>query len=259
LYHIQCLFNPAKAIAQHNVDDDFQGKVPETRVDLLFRKLSMKRIRVWNVGVQCMQIEMAWRDERVNVFALSGVLMSVRLEPQLFVCKKRPIGHRGPFVLDPRKARPRLQLSQLGMLAQEQAAQMQYPLSYVTEVDSYLHVPVNYDVFSGLCAEGWFSLWNPSGPLSYFEDLHDGYLALMRVSRLDTEIPEELLEHGRSGANFVYYLDPPVTVDKLHPIMKPYVYEQRVADLRAYLTEHGWLLGEAEPTDSEEAETESLF
>jgi hypothetical protein len=41
--------------------------------------------------------------------------------------------------------------------------------------------------------------------------------------------------------------------------MKPYVYEQRVADLRAYLTEHGWLLGEAEPTDSEEAETESLF
>jgi hypothetical protein len=211
------------------------------------------------MGVRRMQIEMAWRDERVNVFALSGVLMSVRLEPQLFVCKKRPIGHRGPFVLDPRRSRPRFQLSELGMLAQEQAAQMQYPLSYVTEVDSYLHVPVTYEVFSGLCAEGWFSLWNPSAALSYFEDLHDGYLALMRVSRLDAEIPEELLKHGRSGANFVYYLDPPVTVEKLHPIMKPHIYQQRIADLKSYLAEHGWLLGESEPIDLGEPETESLF
>jgi hypothetical protein len=219
----------------------------------------MRRTGVRKSGVQFMQIEMAWRDERVNVFALSGVLMSVSLEPQLFVCKKRPIGHRGPFLLDPRRSRPRFQLSALGTLAQEQAAQIQYSLSYVAEVDTYLHVPVNYDVFSGLCAEGWFSLWNPSGPLSYFDDLRDGYLALMRVSHLDVEIPEESLEHGRSGANFIYYLDPPVTVEKLHPVQKRFVYEQRVADLRNYLSEHGWLLGEAEPTESEEAQTESLF
>jgi hypothetical protein len=211
------------------------------------------------VEVRRMQVEMAWRDERVNVFALSGVSMGIHLEPQLFVCKKRPIGHRGPFVLDPRKGRPRFQLSQLGAVAQEKANEAEYPLSYVAEVDSYLHIPVNYAVFAGLCAEGWFSLWNPSAPLSYFEDLHDGYLALMRVSHLDAEIPEQLLEHGRSGANFIYYLDPPVTVGKLHPIQKPFVREQRVADLKAYLTEHGWLLGEAEPTKSEEAETESLF
>lgn len=206
-----------------------------------------------------MQIEMAWRDERVNVFALSGVSMGIRLEPQLFVCKKRPIGHRGPFVLDPRKGRPRFQLSQLGAVAQENANGDEYPLSYVAEVDSYLHIPVNYAVFAGLCSEGWFSLWNPSAPLAYFEDLHDGYLALMRVSHLDAEIPEELLEHGRSGANFIYYLDPPVTVDKLHPIMKPHIYEQYVADLSAYLSEHGWLLGEEGPTASGELETESLF
>ena len=206
-----------------------------------------------------MQVEMAWRDERVNVFALSGVSMGIRLEPQLFVCKKRPIGHRGPFVLDPRKGRPRFQLSQLGAVAQENANEAEYPLSCVAEVDSYLHIPVNYAVFAGLCSEGWFSLWNPSAPLAYFEDLHDGYLALMRVSHLDAEIPEELLEHGRSGANFIYYLDPPVTVDKLHPIMKPHIYEQYVADLSAYLSEHGWLLGEEGPTASGELETESLF
>jgi hypothetical protein len=206
-----------------------------------------------------MQIEMAWRDERVNVFALSGVSMSIRLEPQLFVCKKRPIGHRGPFVLDPRKGRPRFQLSQLGATAQEQANQTEFLLSFVAEVDSYLHVPVDYAVFAGLCAEGWFSLWNPSAPLAYFEDLHDGYLALMRVSRLDAEIPQQLLEHGRSGANFVYYLDPPITVQKLHPVLRPHVYEQRIADLRAYLSDRGWLLGEEGPTASGELETESLF
>lgn len=206
-----------------------------------------------------MQIEMAWRDERVNVFALSGVLTSIPLEPQLFVCKKHPVGHRGPFVLDPCRSRPRFQLSALGALAQEQIAQERYPLLYVAEVDTYLHIPVDYNVFSGLCAEGWFSLWNPSGPLSYFDDLRDGYLALMRVSRLDTEIPEEALTRGRSGANFIYYLDPPVTAGKLHPVQKPFVYAQRVADLRTYLTERGWFMGEAEPAESEEAETESLF
>jgi len=123
-----------------------------------------------------MQIEMAWRDERVNIFALSGVSMGMRLEPQLFVCKKRPIGHRGPFVLDPRKGRPRFQLSQLGAAAQEQASRSEFHLSYVGEVDTYLHIPVNYGVFAGLCAEGWFALWSPSAPLSYFEDLQDGYL-----------------------------------------------------------------------------------
>jgi hypothetical protein len=206
-----------------------------------------------------MQIEMAWRDERVNVFALSGVSMGIRLEPQLFVCKKRPIGHRGPFVLDPRKGRPRFQLSQLGATAQEQANQTEFLLSFVAEVDSYLHVPVDYAVFAGLCAEGWFSLWNPSAPLAYFEDLHDGYLALMRVSRLDAEVPQQLLEHGRSGANFVYYLDPPITVQKLHPVLRPHVYEQRIADLRAYLLDRGWLLGEEGSTASVELETESLF
>jgi hypothetical protein len=206
-----------------------------------------------------MQIEMAWRDERVNVFALSGVGMGIRLEPQLFVCKKHPIRHRGPFVLDPRKGRPRLQLSQLGATAQEQANQTEYALSYVAEVDSYLHIPVNYAVFAGLCAEGWFSLWNPSAPLVYFEDLQDGYLALMRVSRLDAEVPGHLLEHGRSGANFIYYLDPAMDVQRVHPIMRPGEYERRTADLRAYLSEHGWLLGEEGPTASGELETESLF
>lgn len=211
------------------------------------------------VEVQRMQVEMAWRDERVNVFALSGVSMGIHLEPQLFVCKKRPIGHRGPFVLDPRKGRPRFQLSQLGAFAQEQANEMTYALSYLAEVDSYLHIPVDYAVFAGLCAEGWFSLWSPSAPLSYFEDLHDGYLALMRVSRLDAVIPEQLLERGRSGANFIYYLDPPVTVQKLHPVLRSDVYERRKGDLMAFLSEHDWLIGEEGPTASGELQTESLF
>jgi hypothetical protein len=129
----------------------------------------------------------------------------------------------------------------------------------LAEVDSYLHIPVDYAVFAGLCAEGWFSLWSPSAPLSYFEDLHDGYLALMRVSRLDAVIPEQLLERGRSGANFIYYLDPPVTVQKLHPVLRSDVYERRKGDLMAFLSEHDWLLGEEGPTASGELQTESLF
>jgi len=183
----------------------------------------------------------------------------MRLEPQLFVCKKRPIGHRGPFVLDPRKGRPRFQLSQLGAAAQEQASRSEFHLSYVGEVDTYLHIPVDYAVFAGLCAEGWFALWSPSAPLSYFEDLQDGYLAMMRVSRLNAEIPEEVLQHGRAGANFIYYLDPPVTVQKLYPVLRPDVYERRKSELMAFLSDHSWLLGEEASTVSRELETESLF
>lgn len=206
-----------------------------------------------------MQIEMAWRDERINVLALSGFLGGLHVEPQLFVCKKNPIIHRGPFLLDPRRGRSRFRLSALGILAQERTADASYPLSYVARVTSYLRIPVRYDVFAGLCSEGWFSLWDPSAGLSYFDGLTEGYLALMDVSRIDGEVPGMILEHGRTGANFVYYLEPAFSARHMHPIQKKDLYEQRITDLRSYLAEHGWLLGESEPTDSEESCGESLF
>ena len=81
----------------------------------------------------------------------------------------------------------------------------------------------------------------------------------MRVSRLDAEISEKVVEHGRSGANFIYYLDPPLTVQKMHPVLRPDVYERRKGDLMAFLSGHNWLLGEEGPTASRELETESLF
>jgi hypothetical protein len=48
-------------------------------------------------------------------------------------------------------------------------------------------------------------------------------------------------------------------VQKLHPVLRPHLYGQRVADLRAYLSDRGWLLGEEGPTAAGELETESLF
>jgi len=83
--------------------------------------------------------------------------------------------------------------------------------------------------------------------------------AMMRVSRLNAEIPEEVLQHGRAGANFIYYLDPPVTVQKLYPVLRPDVYERRKSELMAFLSDHSWLLGEEASTVSRELETESLF
>ena len=65
--------------------------------------------------------------------------------------------------------------------------------------------------------------------------------------------------HCRSGANFIYYLDPPVTVQKLHPVLSPDLYERRKGDIMAFLSDHNWLLGEEGPTASGELETESLF
>ena len=69
-----------------------------------------------------MQVEMAWRDERVNVFALSGMTAGLEVEPQLFVCKKRPVAPHGLFALDPARGRARYQLSPLGGLLQERVA-----------------------------------------------------------------------------------------------------------------------------------------
>ena len=206
-----------------------------------------------------MQVEMAWRDERVNVFALSGMTAGLEVEPQLFVCKKRPVAPHGLFALDPARGRARYQLSPLGGLLQERVARTDYPLVYVAEVDGYLRIPVAYAVFSGLCAEGWFTLWNPSAPLAYFEDRQEGYLALMKISVMDTAVPEQLLLRGRSGSNFVYYLDQPVVAGKLRPLLRPQVYARRTGELRAYLDEHGWLLGEELPASVPESEPESLF
>lgn len=206
-----------------------------------------------------MQVEMAWRDERVNVFALSGVTAGLELEPQLFVCKKRPVADHGPFALDPARGRARYQLSPLGALLQERVTHMDYPLRYVAEVDEYLRIPVTYAVFSGLCAEGWFALWNPSAPLAYFEGRQEGYLALMRISIMDSAVPEQLLQRGRSGSNFVYYLDQPMVANRLRPLLRPQAYARRTTELRAYLDEHGWLLGEQLPASVPDFEAESLF
>ncbi len=202
---------------------------------------------------------MAWRDERVNVFALSGVTAGLELEPQLFVCKKRPVADHGPFALDPAHGRAHYHLSPLGALLQEHIARADYPLIYVAEVDGYLRIPVAYAVFSGLCAEGWFALWSPSAPLAYFEGRQEGYLALMRISVMDSAVPQQLLQRGRSGSNFVYYLDQPIVTGRLRPLLRPQVYARRTTELRAYLDEHGWLLGEEQPASVPDLETESLF
>lgn len=206
-----------------------------------------------------MQIEMAWRDERVSVFAMSGLGGEFCPEPPLFVCKKRAVGHRGPFVLDPCRGRPHFQLSRLGLLLQDGVAHAAYPLRFVASIDSYFRIPVQYELFAGLCAEGWFDLWNPSTPMSYFDDAREGYLVLLQVSRLDGEIPEGLLSRGRSGANFIYWLDRPVTA-KAHPLLRSARFAFRKQELKAYLVAHGWFLGEEEPALEENGpESEDLF
>lgn len=206
------------------------------------------------------QIEMAWRDERVSIFAMSGLGMGICSDPPLFVCKKRSVGHRGPFVLDPCRGRPRFQLSPLGLLLQEAVVRTEYPLRYAARIDSYLRIPVTYEVFAGLCSEGWFALWHPSTFLAYFDGFKEGYLTLLRVARMDEEIPGELLQHGRSGANFIYRLDHPVTVRNVHPVIRSDQFARRKQELKDFLLSHHWLLGEEEPVPTEEElETEDLF
>jgi hypothetical protein len=209
--------------------------------------------------VHRMQIEMAWRDERVNVFALCCVSVGVAVDPLLFVCKKRPIGHAGPFLLDACKGHAGFELSRIGMQYQAAVSQARFPLRYVAEVDCYLRIPVAYEVFTGLCAEEWFGLWRPSAPMAYFDGLHEGYLAVLRVSSLPEEVPDALLRRGRAGANFYYALEHPVTVAKVRPVLTKRQFNRRKQELTEYLSSHGWLLGEEKPGVSLELDAEGLF
>lgn len=204
-------------------------------------------------------IDLAWREERASAFALTGLgCGGVSVEPSIVLWRRRPAGHWGPFLVDAKRSRPEFPLSALGRVYLRSLGNIVLPLRYCFIVKQYISVPVIYDVFAALCAEGWLSLWHPRAPLAYFSGEKSGTLELVQVMELGEEANNELVVRGRTGGNFYSSLSHSWSAKTSHCVIPPLRLEERALELLSFLDEHHWLLSEPE-TSAIGPDTESLF
>ncbi len=162
-----------------------------------------------------LQIVYALRDEKVNIFAMTKGIPYSTYTHQLILCKKLMLTRLGPFVLDPKTSKPEFKLSSYGKNYQNQIWEENYEFKFIAYVDSQIKIKISYSLFEDLEREGFFSLWHPEAPFSYFKDKEEGHLVLFNVFRISNEISESLLKKGRKGRNFYYALDQPISVKKV--------------------------------------------
>ena len=173
---------------------------------------------------ETLQIEYAFRDEKVCIFAMTKGYTSSRYTHQVILCKKSILTRLGPFVLDPKVTKPKFELSSYGKNYQIQISQENYEFKFVAHVDSQIKIIISYNLFKQLGREGFFNHWLPEAPFSYFKDKDEGYIVLFKVFIIDNEISESLLNKGRKGRNFYYALEQPVIVNKVEEVISNKVF-----------------------------------
>jgi len=203
-------------------------------------------------------IDLVWREERASAFALTDSGGTVHVPPLMILWRRRPADHWGPFLVDAKRSGPQLPLSELGRAYLQSLGGKILPLRYCFIVKQYVSVPILYDTFAGLCAEGWLSLWHPSALLAYFAGEKAATLEVVQVMELAKEADHQLLVRGRAGGNFYSALAHSWTADIGHYVILPAKFEQRRLELLSFLEEHNWLLSDSEaPTIVQDEE--SLF
>jgi hypothetical protein len=172
--------------------------------------------------------------------------------------RRRPAGHYGPFLVDAKRSGSKFHLSEFGRVYLQSLGDKILPLRYCFLVKQYISVPIVYDVFAALCAEGWISLWHPRALLAYFAGEKSATLELVQVMELDGEADNELVVRGRTGGNFYSALAHSWTADIERYVILPAKLEQRRLELLSFLEEHHWLLSESE-APAVARDQESLF
>jgi hypothetical protein len=203
-------------------------------------------------------ISMSWREDRVSAFALSGANCGVQIAPVDVLWRRRPAGHWGPFLLDAKRSDPEFHLSDLGHLYSKSLGEVPFPMRYCFNVKHYIRIPASYDVFAGLCAEGWMGLWHPDAPTKYLAGDAYAWLEFVHVAELEEEVGQDLLVRGRTGGNFYAALDHTWTAKVKRYVTPAVRSEQRRFELLTFLDGHHWLMAESE-TPATPTELESLF
>lgn len=203
-----------------------------------------------------MEYNLVWREERVTAFALAGCGRAVSVAPPIVLWRKSIPIRSDHFLLDAKRSPSVLRLSELGVAYARSLPAGPLPLKYAIVVRGSVRVPVNYEVFSCLCAEGWLSLWHPSAPLAYFSGRLAATLILAQAIELPIEVDIHLLDRGRAGGNFYSALAKTLTIPEGHFVVPSGRFGERRERLLEFLSSRGWILSESQSApDSDDVET----
>ena len=180
-----------------------------------------------------MSIEFALRDEKINIFAMTYGNINSKMPYQIMLCKKEPFkkNRMGPFILDTKKSSTNFQLSSIGSSYLKDIENKNYMPKFIAFVDEQIKININKDLFDKICKNGFFQIWNPEGPMKYFEGKQEGYIILFRVYELENPIDENLLEKGRKGRNYYYGL----SKDVVYKIKKPVLEDDKYLSIKQQL------------------------
>lgn len=182
-----------------------------------------------------MQIKFAFRDEIVNIAAMTTGNDSFVNGYQIMLCKKYPlpIKRMGLLLLEPKKTGTSFQLSETGMQFAKQLGKISGYQRFAAIIDSQIKIKAKYMLFDELCKAGFFSTWAPSAPMQYYGKQEEGYILLFRVYKLDASIKDEAkAENSKSKGRKCYYgLDKAFKSGKLFPVISDTAFDEMKSEL----------------------------
>jgi hypothetical protein len=95
--------------------------------------------------------------------------------------------------------------------------------------------------FTDLSDNNFFTLWEPSAPMKYFEGKDTGYLFVFKVYELKKEINDCLLSN-RSCLNYYFSLDNDQIVELSDPVIEDDVFDSMKQDLIKTLNSSGSMI-----------------
>lgn len=174
------------------------------------------------------EVKFALRDEKTNILAMTEGGFPVGNSHQIMLCKrKRFLDNRiGPFLLDAKKGKSRFKMSNHGLNYSESIDFKENTLKYIAYVESQIQIKIDINLFNDLYENGIFCIWDPQGPLEYFNGLKSGYIILFRVYEISDMVNSDLLTQGRKGRNYYFNLDKVINANLAQPVLNDSEYNK---------------------------------
>ena len=188
-------------------------------------------------------IHFVLRDEIVNINAMTKGGLQNKYSHQILICKKQPnINTTIPFLLDPKTHPPqKYPLSKIGEWYQDKVSADHFPLKYVGFIDLQIKFQVDVNVFSDLAEKHFFSVWDPSAPMTYFKGKKSGYLVVFRVYEIKKPIKEHLLSK-RNCLHYYFSLDEDQIAELGDPVINNENFDKMKQELIGLLKTNGSFL-----------------
>lgn len=194
-------------------------------------------------------VRFAFRDEKINIYAMTYGNLTGPYSHQIFLCKKEPFSkkYNGPFLLIPKKTTNKYNPSIKGLDYINKIENLRYDYSFIAYIDSYIKIHISEDIFKTLCNTGFFDIWDPKEPIDYFSERHEGYLAIFRVFKTN-QIHDDIEFKGR---NFYFELNEPFSTQLGQPVINDDQFQETKSTLIDVLNSNNSLIEYLEPGKKE--------